>query len=790
MHFPWGRQVFWGDHRIYRGARGSFGSCAVNSGWMALEAWGFVELEKGTPVDHLLKLVLEGHQSVGALAVAATLAQQAQHISAATLPIATNQRLWHWDIRRQVQDLAQTANLIGFIRPHERAHALAVKNGNDRPVRRTDVRSLGTLIVLKGGDLGEQAAATIRGFPEDLPFDYAEQRANAVVRAELARTAEIWAELGKRENYRAELSPDKSHITISLENPKATGEDIQTMRAHHSEMGRYFTLLNWAHSYFTDGKLKETLTLEAAATAAIELDSEDLFATGHEHATLAHQRQSAVAGVAAILLLERLEEHLQWAARLCARAVEMQEAPSPLFTRSAKLLHHPVLYATKGLGALFELVEDGEGVKTLQSLLTELCSHPYEEIAVAAFAALFGCWSRHPNVGWAALRMATELSLFNVHYVPGDAEARHHARIQSVVVDELQRLLDGSPLPDSLPIWPEPWTPTSDGESIQARRRRGRTVHTGWQLNQLQVDTSFLQKVLQVIPLEAALMDQTHAVQFLEWCEGLAKWTIQRIAPIWARSRRDLGDASGPSHFDWYRHLYQFLSRLVLKLPLEEGTRRFLQPALDSNDETFASIGECVTSYLAAHVADSPVVPQTALELLSVVTRRVLAYRGWRHADLGGQSEQEFVNVVKQLFFADLAYASGAVRFANGNWTEISVLIPVFEPILRAHGSVVFVAGAWINLCERSFEHYPVQHFVDHLEYVLVGEKTPAGWRNAQLPARLAGLIQRFSERQQPMPLAMAQKLLRALDRLVDMGDRRAAAVQLSEVFRSVRVPS
>lgn len=50
------------------------------------------------------------------------------------------------------------------------------------------------------------------------------------------------------------------------------------------------------------------------------------------------------------------------------------------------------------------------------------------------------------------------------------------------------------------------------------------------------------------------------------------------------------------------------------------------------------------------------------------------------------------------------------------------------------------------------------------------------------------GLIQRFSERQQPMPLAMAQKLLRALDRLVDMGDRRAAAVQLSEVFRSVRV--
>lgn len=54
----------------------------------------------------------------------------------------------------------------------------------------------------------------------------------------------------------------------------------------------------------------------------------------------------------------------------------------------------------------------------------------------------------------------------------------------------------------------------------------------------------------------------------------------------------------------------------------------------------------------------------------------------------------------------------------------------------------------------------------------------------------MSELIQRFSERQQPMPLVMAQKLLGALDRQVDMGDRRAAAVQPSEVFRLIRVRS
>ncbi|PTT19391.1 hypothetical protein DBR12_12400 [Acidovorax sp. HMWF029] len=790
MQFPWGRQVFWGDSRLYFGARGYFGSSLVNSGWMALEAWAFRELENGAPVDDVLNAVLEGHQSVGALAVAAAVALQAQHPSAVSLPIATNQRLWHWDIQRQVHDLSKTANLIGFFKPEDRAHGLAVRDGNNRPVRRADIRSLGTLMVIKGGELGAQAAAAIQGFPGELPFDYAEQKNNAEVSSSLARTAERWAELGKPENYRAELSLDESKVVISHENPKATGEDIQAIEARQSEMGRCLTPLNWVHSYFDDGNLKDSLTLEAAATAAIEIDSEALFASGYEFTELEHLRQSTVAGVAAILLIEKAEAHYEWAVGVCARAAQTPEVPQPFFTRSVKLMHHPVLYSAKGLGALFAVAEDDEDVKSLQSFLTELCANPYEEIAVAAFAALLGAWPRYPDIAWAAMRLATALALLEVQYGPGDAEARHYARIQDVVAEELLRLQDGPPLAGPLPTWPEPWVPISDGEAVQARRRRGRTVDAEWRVNSVRVDTSFLEKVLQNIPLDFALADQANGDLFLDWCEGLATWTIKRIAPAWARSRRDLDDAYGPDYFEWRRHLYQFLSRLALKLPVEESTRRFLLPAITTNDEAFASLGECFTGHLIAQVADSPEIPRIALELLSVVTQRVLAYRGWPHAGQGGHTEQDFVDIVKHLFFADLRYAGGAVRFANRNWAKVGTVIPVFEPILRVHGSVTFVALAWMNLCESSFEHYPVQHFVDNLEHVLVGEGTPAGWRGTQLPGRLSGLIQRFSERQQPIPLAMAQKLLRALDRLVDMGDRRAAAVQLSEVFRTVRVTS
>jgi len=130
----------------------------------------------------------------------------------------------------------------------------------------------------------------------------------------------------------------------------------------------------------------------------------------------------------------------------------------------------------------------------------------------------------------------------------------------------------------------------------------------------------------------------------------------------------------------------------------------------------------------------------------------------------------------------------GAARFANGDWSDVSVVLPLTEPILEAHGESPTVVSAFLTRCERAFETYPIDQFVRQLPLVLGrSEGMPLGWRRSLLPARLAGLIQRFSEKAQPLPIAMARALLSALDALVDMGDRRAAAVQTSEVFKDVR---
>lgn len=275
---------------------------------------------------------------------------------------------------------------------------------------------------------------------------------------------------------------------------------------------------------------------------------------------------------------------------------------------------------------------------------------------------------------------------------------------------------------------------------------------------------------------------QRHADEFLAWCERLAAWTVERVAPSWTTDRRGL-EENASYLSDWKRNLFQFLARVSLHLPAAEAERRFLQKAAAADDETYCELAEGYVWELAAVVTDSATIPENALQLLAATRDRAL--QSW---DGVGRVERELADISRELFFSVTLRAKTPVRFANNKWSDVGVVIPLVDPVLRAQGSSRLVAEFWMQLCEMSLEHYPVDHFVSSLQYVLPGVNRRAQWRGSELPARLAVLIQRFSENVPSMPHAMAQTFLRALDQLVDMGDRRAAAVQQSEIFRSVRL--
>ena len=97
----------------------------------------------------------------------------------------------------------------------------------------------------------------------------------------------------------------------------------------------------------------------------------------------------------------------------------------------------------------------------------------------------------------------------------------------------------------------------------------------------------------------------------------------------------------------------------------------------------------------------------------------------------------------------------------------------------------------FLTLCERARANYPAETFADQVLAIIGdGPDYLKGWHGTFIPARVAELVQHFSHRDAPMELASAQKFLRILDMLVDMGDRRSAALQLGEAFREVRLPS
>ena len=93
----------------------------------------------------------------------------------------------------------------------------------------------------------------------------------------------------------------------------------------------------------------------------------------------------------------------------------------------------------------------------------------------------------------------------------------------------------------------------------------------------------------------------------------------------------------------------------------------------------------------------------------------------------------------------------------------------------------------FLTLCERARANYPAEAFADQA-LAIIGDVSNnlKGWHGTFIPARIAELVQHFAHRDAPMTLALAQKFLRILDALVDMGDRRSAALQLGEAFRDI----
>jgi hypothetical protein len=792
LDFPWGQQSFWGDARIYQWARGHWAPGAVVCGLMALEKWAFEEIGRGRNVDEVIRDVVSGHDACAVLCIAAVVAMENNHVSEATLPIATSQRLWHWDIQRLVGG-ESSANLIGFMRPNDLPHAQAVRASNDRASRRFDIRWLAQLFVVTADDkLREAAHKAIQSFPDVLPFDYEEESGNDERVASLKRTAEIWCEVGKIENYRATSAPDGSGTVITVENPTAADPDVVEAAQRSARMNERFGVVMWVSDSLEKQIVSPKLPLNEAIERAKALDRRDLYAAPHNSMDM-NMDQSVVAGVAAVVA--RYVENpgpalLEWSAAILFRAYQTKEKRDELWFAGSALLHHPCLFSVPGLEGL---VRHGLKAQEAKAALLTLAGHPLEAVSEAALSACLSLWDYDANLAWIALNLGIRLSTGS-HDEAISAFGYDHTtepkRVGAAVQVALNELKSGKTI-ETVQALPAPWVfaPPRAEQSFSLGRKNEQAI---WRDPDEFLRWDFLPKIFPKTPIEGLMIDPTRRQAFLGFCYGLLDWTLERLNPSWQSEEEKRNERhSSADLFEWRVSLARFLASVALHLEPEETQERILDPMFALEDETAASLIHPFADWITrVGIFDPKEISPRAIALMTSCLGRVLRDHSWRSArrndgDLFGSD----VPLLVRLFLFVSVTANGDARFANDDWREIGVVMPIIDAFVREVGDIPSVMSAFLTLSERAIDHYPAATFVDQVTAILQRhERTPVGWRDTTIAGRLAGLIHTFAEHSQPLATDLAQAMLRVLDRLVDMGDRRSAALQSSEIFKNVRL--
>jgi hypothetical protein len=297
--------------------------------------------------------------------------------------------------------------------------------------------------------------------------------------------------------------------------------------------------------------------------------------------------------------------------------------------------------------------------------------------------------------------------------------------------------------------------------------------------------------ILRHMPVEE-MMGSSARNDLIDFFAVVLDWTNQKNAPAWVKPGRRKRVSS--HLIEWTRALGSKLGCIAGLVPLSDIKRRILDPILClEGDNCWALLSPFVELFVCSSVYDAPIVPTDACATLELCLERLLKDSvfdpsAFRSGEFSGYDQPQ---LVRSLMFVSVEQAPLAARYANGDWTDIARVLPLVDRLVRAGGWSLFVMDSFLVLCERAKATYPASIFADQVLAVLgCGPDKLRQWQGTFISARIAELVHYFAHRDAPMTLALAQTFLRILDLLVDMGDRRSAALELSEAFREVRLPS
>lgn len=761
LTFPWGEQQFLGDDGHYAWFRGRGGPYPVECALMALERWALAKSEAGRPLDEVIRQVLEGHTSIAVLGIAVHLALRSSQVSGTTLTLLGSMRLCRLDMHRRV----------------------AEREGGQLESRRLELRDLIPHFVLGSDETMRSACRTaLDAFPNRLEFAHEEDALNVELVSDLRRSAELWSELGHVENYSANPVPGREDaVQISVSSPRHEAQDVLDARQRIDDVSRRFHLWHWVEQCFDSKQWVHTFTPAEAVSCAIALAQTPAGGIGQSLTTDMGMTEGAIAGTAAaIICFSNDATHLQWANEQIDRHRVSVDASDEVFAGSV-IPWHPKIFVAHAISA--RIRRDG-GLQSDHEELYRLAAHPLEAVSSTALSEIAACWDTDYRYAWVGLNLGLRLTQLSPHQLTYelDPDARRQVAVNRRDV-ALAEALSEYGATGALAPWVMPlptWVLTTSASEQD---------HEQWQHSGNLWHSQYAAAVLQRVPVAAILANTEARVQFLVALEGFLAWTVDTIDP--ARRTGGQHERDNPSMYDWLLQLGITLANVAPWITVSEMYDRFLQPISQQSDELamqllapFADVLVQEKVYKADEIRDN------ILQLLQYVLARVL-----EHEDLGRSGHHEdrisgfhLPELIKSLLFVSVGGESASTRFSNGRWDDLTQVIPLVDRLVRTAGWNSFVASQFITLCERAGSAYAADTFADQILVQIAEGRLPAAWKGTEIPARIASRVQAIADREHPLPTALARKLLHVLDALVDLGDRRSAALQQSEAFRGVRL--
>jgi hypothetical protein len=331
---------------------------------------------------------------------------------------------------------------------------------------------------------------------------------------------------------------------------------------------------------------------------------------------------------------------------------------------------------------------------------------------------------------------------------------------------------------------PPAWTKTS-------RRRRRCAESDGeeaWGDPDPSFNAQFAAKIFPHFPVEAWGRSSIYRPMFQAALTQLVNWTADRLMPSW-QDRETRRDPETWLH-EWNTVLGDLLARAAPFFDMEWVRQHFLGPFLVDDEEALAVLSRFADMTVTRHVLDAPNVSANTLALLGACVERVIRDPmfdpdNYRAGEVHGH---DMPTLITALLFVAVERAPGAARFVNGDWSQISLIMPIVTRLVSAVGWSSFVAERFLTLCDRANLAYPVDEFSRQAKAVLGSLANAKGsWAGTMLPARMAGIVQRLADGNYPLRLDQAQGLLKVLDSLIDLGDRHSVALEQTEAFRSVQ---